>query len=88
MSINVETANQLLGSGIHVDEFDQVVRMIDSDAADAIEWSGDPVADFKTAVLLVNSWGILPEDLSEWCERYGVEWIKPELLPPDYSIEL
>lgn len=76
MDINREKASQLLEVGISLPHFEIAQHL----AADFEQEEGDdPVQSFKAWILFLNEKGALPEILSEYCERYQVEYKKPEI---------
>jgi len=77
VEINRERAKQLLESGIGLNHYVIVLGLTETWEIEELE---DPVQDFKERVLLLNKEQVLPEVLAPYCDRYRVEYNKPEII--------
>lgn len=76
---------ELIDAKIPLDDF---VKVMDLAEDFDFEESGDPVDDFKRAVLMLNEEAALPSWMSEWCRVYEVDHNEMELEPPEYDLDL
>ena len=82
MDYKREKADQLIEAGIPIDDFEQAMDLISEDEMEFE--TEDPVEQFRLVIVVMNDEGVLPESLSEYCDRFRVVYNKPEInFPPN-----
>jgi hypothetical protein len=85
--INLENIKQLLEAGIPVDDYARAADAV-QDFEEFVE-TGDPVKDFREMILLLNENEALHPDLSNYCDRYQVQYKEMDpfvvQLPDDFE---
>ena len=79
--INNEQSKELLEAAIPLEDYSTA----ENQAQDfGFEDSGDYAKDFKAMVLLLNDKAALHPDLKAYCERYQIEYKKPDVAPVSF----